>query len=65
MKNVKKIEIKLEKEWVESLDAVFKKKNKDVKIDGFRKGKVPRDVYEKHYGKESLFIPAADYVLQD
>ena len=28
MKNVKKIEIKLEKEWVESLDAVFKKKNK-------------------------------------
>ena len=45
MKNVKKIEIKLEKEWVESLDAVFKKKNKDVKIDGFRKGNVPKDIY--------------------
>ena len=28
MKNVHEVEIKLEKEWVDSLDAVFKKKNK-------------------------------------
>ena len=34
-------------------------------MDGFRKGKVPRDIYEKHFGKESLFIDAADSVLQD
>ena len=26
---------------------------------------VPRDIYEKHFGKESLFIDAADSVLQD
>ena len=30
MKNVREVEIKLEKEWVDSLDAVFKKKNKEV-----------------------------------
>ena len=34
-------------------------------MDGFRKGKVPREIYEKHFGKESLFIDAADSVLQD
>lgn len=51
MKNVKKIEIKLEKEWVESLDAVFKKKNKDVKIDGFRKGMASKEIYLKHFAK--------------
>ena len=49
MKNVKKIEIKLEKEWVDSLDAVFKKKNKEVKIDGFRKGMASKEIYLKHF----------------
>ena len=37
MKNVHEVEIKLENEWVDSLDAVFKKKNKEVKIDGLEK----------------------------
>ena len=31
MKNKHEIEIKLEKEWVSALDAVFKKKNKEVR----------------------------------
>ena len=30
-KNVHKIEIKLDKEWVSALDAAFKKKNKETK----------------------------------
>ena len=42
-KNVKEIEIKLEgKEWESCLDKAFKKKNKDVRIDGFRKGQAPK-----------------------
>ena len=36
-KNVHEIEIKLDKEWISALDATFKKKNKETKIDGFRK----------------------------
>lgn len=60
MKNVHEIEIKLEKEWVSALDAVFKKKNKEVKIDGFRKGAASKDIYLKHFGIESLYADAID-----
>ena len=60
MKNVKKIEIKLEKEWVDALDTVFKKKNKETKIDGFRKGTASKDIYLKHFGIESLYADAID-----
>ncbi len=58
------IEIKGD-EWQEALDKTFEKKQKEVKVDGFRKGHVPRDIYEKKFGKESLFLDAADLVLQD
>ncbi len=59
-KNVHEIEIKLDKEWKSALDATFKKKNKDVKIDGFRKGTAPKEIYLKHYGIESLYNDALD-----
>ncbi len=66
MKNVHEVVIKIDGEiWSKALDSSFKKKQKTAKVDGFRKGKVPRDIYEKHFGKESLFIDAADSVLQD
>ena len=59
------ITIKIEgDEWKNAIDATFKKKQKNLAIDGFRKGKVPRSVYEKKFGKESLFLDAADEVLQ-
>lgn len=65
-KNVHEVVIKIDGEaWSKALDQAFKKKQKTAKVDGFRKGKVPRDIYEKHFGKESLFIDAADSVLQD
>ena len=65
-KNVHEVVIKIDGEaWTKALDTAFKKKQKTAKVDGFRKGKVPRDIYEKHFGKESLFIDAADTVLQD
>ena len=44
---------------------MFNEKQKTVKVDGFRKGKVPRSVYEKKFGKESLFLDAANIVVQD
>ncbi len=65
-KNVHDVVIKIEGEdWTKALDKAFAKKQKTAKVDGFRTGKVPRDIYEKHYGKESLFLDAADVVLQD
>lgn len=64
-KNVHEIVIKIEgEEWKKALDHSFKEKSKDAKVDGFRKGKVPRDIYEKNFGKESLWLDAADHVLQ-
>lgn len=68
-KNEKEIKMELEgKEWEECLDKAFKKNNKKAKIDGFRPGKAPKDVFIKRYGIESLFMDAADeaiYVAYD
>ena len=51
-------------EWKEAVDAAFEAKRKDVTISGFRKGKVPRNVYEKNFGKENLWMAAIDSVIQ-
>lgn len=59
-KNVHEIEIKLDKEWKSALDATFKKKNKEAKIDGFRKGAAPKEIYLKKFGIESLYMDAVD-----
>lgn len=64
-KNVQVLETKIEGEdWVKAQDKAFEKKVKNVQVDGFRKGKVPRDIYNKKFGKESLFMDAAEEVLQ-
>ena len=34
-------------EWKEAKDRAFNKIVKKVKIDGFREGKVPRNIFEK------------------
>ncbi len=65
-KNVHEVSTKIEGEsWKKALDKAFTEKQKTVKVDGFRKGKVPREIFEKKFGKEALFIDAADMVLQE
>ncbi len=65
-KNYHTVEIKIEgAPWEKALDQAFQKKVKTVEVKGFRKGKCPRDIYEKKYGKESLLMEATDLVLQD
>ena len=60
----KEVNIKIEgKEWEEALDKAFEKANKKAKIDGFRPGHAPKEVFLKKYGKESLYMDAADLVL--
>ena len=48
-----------------ALDQAFKKVVKTVQIPGFRKGKVPRNIFEKRFGVESLYQDAVDIVLPD
>lgn len=65
-KNVLELTQKMEGEvWEKAIDQAFEKKNKEVTIDGFRKGKAPKDVFLKKYGKESLYLDAAESLLQD
>ena len=61
MKNVHDIEIEIKgTEWEKILDAAFEKRNKDLKVDGFRKGKCPKNVYLQKFGVESLYMDAVD-----
>ena len=65
MKNKHEYVIKIDGEdWEKAQDHAFEKRNKNAKIDGFRPGKAPKDVFIKHYGKESLYFDAADALLQ-
>lgn len=64
MKNIHEIEIKIEnKEWNDALDKSFEKAKNSVKVDGFRKGMIPRNIFEKKFGKESLYEEAINIVL--
>ena len=56
--------LKLEgKEWKECLKEAYNKKKKEVKLDGFRKGQVPYDIYVKKAGIESLYMDAIDMAV--
>lgn len=64
--NIHEVVIKIDGEaWKKAVDKAFTKEQKNAKVDGFRTGKVPRDIYEKNFGKERLFLDAADSLLQE
>ena len=64
MKNTDKITIKVEgKEWETAIDNAFKKKVKEVKVDGFRQGTVPKNIYLEKFGRESLYMDAVNSVM--
>ncbi|WP_438444369.1 trigger factor [Gorillibacterium sp. sgz5001074] len=48
-----------------ALDKAFKKVAAKVNVPGFRKGKVPRAMFEKRFGVESLYQEALDILLPE
>jgi len=52
-------------EFDRALDQAFKKVVKDVQMPGFRKGRIPRNIFEKRFGVETLYQDAVDIVLPD
>jgi len=62
--NVGVLEVEVETAaFTEALDVAFKKVVKNVNVPGFRKGKVPRRLFESRFGVESLYQEAIDYLL--
>ncbi len=62
--NVGVLEVEVDKDrFSEALDIAFKKVVQRVNVPGFRKGKVPRKLFEARFGVESLYQDAVDYLL--
>jgi trigger factor len=58
------ITVKDEK-WQKAIDKACEKNIKKAEVKGFRKGKVPKDVFIKKYGIESLYNDALDSVIDE
>ncbi len=48
-----------------ALDQAFKKVVKQINVPGFRKGKVPRPIFEQRFGVETLYQDAVDILLPE
>jgi trigger factor len=58
------LEIEVDAETVEKgLEKAYRKVVKQVSIPGFRKGKIPREFLESHFGKEILFEDALEFII--
>lgn len=65
-KNLGVLEVEVEAERVAAaLDKAFQKVVKKVNVPGFRKGKVPRPIFEARFGVESLYQDAIDILLPE
>ena len=63
-KNMAKLTIEVPAENVEkAIQSVYQKMRKNINIPGFRKGKAPRQLIEKMYGKEVFYNDAIDQLL--
>ncbi len=51
--------------WTKLVQASFEEVKKTKTVDGFRKGKVPKEVFDKKFGKESYLIEAANHIISE
>ena len=65
-KNMAKLTIEVDVDTFEkAVEKAYQKEKNKISIPGFRKGKVPRQMVEKMYGKEVFFEEAANIVIPD
>ena len=65
-KNMAKLTIETGvEEFEKAIEKAYQKQKKQISIPGFRKGKVPRQMVEKMYGKEVFFEEAANILIPD
>ena len=46
--------------WTKLVNEAFEKVRKEAKVDGFRKGKVTKEVFDKKFGKQEYLVEAAN-----
>ena len=64
--NTINLEIEASHDELESkFDGAFKKVSKKASLPGFRKGKIPRKIFEKNFGKEVIVQEAIYDVIND
>jgi len=65
-KNVVQLEIEVDAaKFEEGMQKSFQKNAKRFNIPGFRRGKAPRNIVERYYGKEVLYEDAINFVCPD
>lgn len=65
-KNMAKLTIEASAEDLEkAIEKAYQKQKKQISIPGFRKGKVPRQMVEKMYGKAVFYEDAANELIPD
>ena len=65
-KNMAKLTIEVAAEELEkAIEAAYQKNKSKISIPGFRKGKVPRHMIERMYGKEVFYEDAANALIPD
>lgn len=63
-KNMAKLTVEVSAEEVEkAIQSAYMRERKSISIPGFRKGKAPRQLIEKMYGKEVFYNEAIDAML--
>ena len=63
-KNMAKLTIEASAEELEkAIEKAYQKQKKNISVPGFRKGKVPRMMVEKMYGKEVFYEDAANEII--
>ena len=64
--NMAKLTIEVPAEELDkAIEKAYQKQKKQISIPGFRKGKVPRQMVEKMYGKEVFYEDAANELIPD
>ena len=62
--NVYELEVSVDaKTWDDAINQAYEKAKKDIQLPGFRKGKVPKAMVFKQYGKEAFYNDAIDIVF--
>ncbi|HBA69620.1 MAG TPA: trigger factor [Lachnospiraceae bacterium] len=65
-KNMAKLTIEVSAEELEkAIEGAYQRRKKSISVPGFRKGKVPRQMIERMYGKEIFYEDAVNALIPD